>query len=98
MPERMLDQNDPNIETIAKLQGSITATLVYIMGRASVAELFGLQGYLSKLASQMAPVHAARFDVQEMPLVLDQQRAEMERQKRMQQEMSRCTPEPYRQE
>jgi hypothetical protein len=112
--ERMLDQNDPNIDTIAALQGSITATLTYIMGRASVAELFGLQGYLSTLASQMAPVEAVRHGPQapwdealwdtyaqkpEMPFILRQQMAEIERQTAlMRAQQATCTPAQYRQE
>ena len=74
LDERMLAQND----TIADLQRSITATLTYLMGRASVAELFGLQGYLSQLASRMtdpgagAEGYALRHD---MPAVLRQQMA-----------------------
>jgi hypothetical protein len=114
MHERMRDQNDPNIDTIADLQRSITATLTYIMGRASVAELYGLQGYLSKLASQMAPVDAVRHGPQapwdealwdryaqnpEMPDVLRQQMAEIERQTAlMRAQQATCTPAPYRQE
>ena len=96
LDERRLERNDPNIDTIAPLQRSITATLTYIMGRASVAELFGLQGYLSTLASQMAPVGTGEvrhgpqapwdealwdnYRLQEMPAVLRQQLVELERQ------------------
>ena len=58
MAERMRDQHDPDLETIAELQRSITATLTYLMGRASLAELFGLQAYLSQLASRMTPPDA----------------------------------------
>jgi hypothetical protein len=99
LDERMLDQNDPNIDTIADLQRSITSTLTYIMGRASVAELYGLQGYLSKLASQMAPAEAVRFDeVGQISAALRQQLKEVQRQQRMQEELSNCSPAPYRQE
>ena len=100
LDERMLEQNDP----IADLQRSITATLTYLLGRASVAELFGLQGYLSQLASRMtdpgagAEGYALRHD---MPAVLRQQLAEMERQQkqmRAMQEQTKATPAPYRQE
>jgi hypothetical protein len=115
MPEHMLAQNDPTIDTIATLKRSTAATLTYLMGRASVAELFGLQSYLSQLASQMAPVEAVRHGPQpaqdkeywdryrreEMPALLRQQLAEMERQNqrlRAQQDLSNCTPAQHRQE
>lgn len=104
LDERMLDQNDPNIDTIANLQRSITATLNYIMGRASVAELFGLQGYLSQLASRMTDVSAGSErspQALEMPVVLAQQLAEMERQRQLMRELqtlANSTPAQYRQE
>jgi hypothetical protein len=53
MHERSIDQNDPHIDTMAELQRSIRATMGYLLGRCSLAELFGLQAYLSKLASQV---------------------------------------------
>lgn len=53
LDERLLAQNDPNIDTIADLQRSITATLAYIMGRASVADLFRLHAYLSARAAEV---------------------------------------------
>jgi hypothetical protein len=53
MHERTIDQNDPDIDTIAELQRSITATMGYLLGHCSLPELFGLQAYLSKLASQV---------------------------------------------
>jgi HAMP domain-containing protein len=113
MPERILDQNDPNIDTIADLQRSIAATLTYLMGRASVAELFGLQAYLSQLASGMADVVAGK--VRHGPQApwdealwqkynqedLRQQLAEMERQNqrlRAQQDLSNRTPAQHLQE
>jgi hypothetical protein len=77
LDERMLEQNDPNIDTIAALQRSITATLTYIMGRASVVELFGLQAILSQLASRMTPPEAG--NQLEMPAILREQLAELER-------------------
>jgi hypothetical protein len=51
----MRDQHDPDLDTIADLQRSITTTLGYLLGRCSVAELFGLQAYLSQLASHVTP-------------------------------------------
>jgi hypothetical protein len=53
MDERTIDQHDPDLETIAELQRSITTTMGYLLGRCSLPELFGLQAYLSKLASQL---------------------------------------------
>lgn len=101
-------QKDPNLDTIGNLQRSITATLMYIMGRASVAELFGVQAYLSERASQMAPKGAGgvhhgpqapwdealwdKYRQQEMSALLRHQMAETERQQ------ANCTPAPYRQE
>lgn len=93
--------HDQNSDTIADLQRSLETTLTYIMGRASVAELYGIQAHLSQLASRMAPVHAARFDALEMPDVLRQQMAEIERQTalmRAQHGQANCTPAAYRQE
>lgn len=52
-PERMLDQHDPTSQPSAALHRALTATLTSIMERASVAELFGLQGSLSHLASRL---------------------------------------------
>ena len=70
MHERLVDQNDPSIDTIADLQRSITATLTYIVGGASVAELFGLQAYLSQMASQIKPP---------LPVILQDQLSEIQR-------------------
>jgi hypothetical protein len=94
--ENMLGQHDPSIETIADLQRSITATLTYIMGRASVAELFGLQGYLSKLASQMTSPDVGNH---RQPLASDAQLRETYHQAMLRHGLTSAgTPAPYRQE
>jgi hypothetical protein len=91
MHERTIDQNDPAIDTMAELQRSITATMGYLLGRCSLPELFGLQAYLSKLASQLAHPSSA--------LQLGAQMREMERQLQMQAQANQVAQQQvYRQE
>jgi hypothetical protein len=80
MHERTIDQNDPDIDTMAALQHSITATMGYLLGRCSLAELFGLQAYLSQLASQLT--HPTALAPREEGI--HQQLREMARQQQMQ--------------
>jgi hypothetical protein len=80
MHERMIDQQDPDCETMAELQRSITATMGYLLGRCSLPELFGLQAYLSKLASHLTHPTA----LAPRPQVMEEQFRERARQQQMQ--------------
>jgi hypothetical protein len=86
MHERTLDQNDPDLDTMAELQHSITATMGYLLGRCSLPELFGLQAYLSKLASQLAhPTSQGQIAAQMREMARQQQMREMANQVAQQQ-------------